>query len=120
MDEPEKKPKHDPSMFRAHAAGAYGKGWQWRMAVARGLNLRTVANWAAGNTLPPEELLTHLRHVYAVVSETAAEDRIARFVGELIADGVDRHALAALLEEQAEKLSPRGTPAGVTKRSTPM
>lgn len=119
MGDPEKEPKHDPTMFRVHASGAYGKGWQWRMALARGLNLRTVANWAAGKSLPPPDLVSHLKHVYAVVSETGAEDRIARFAGELIAEGVDRHALAALLEAHAEKLSPRGTPAGVGKKQAP-
>lgn len=110
------EPPHDPTFFRIHASGAYGKGWQWRMAVARGLNLRTVANWAAGKTAPPPELVSNLKGIHARITELGAREDIELLVSNLIANGADRHAVAALLEEQAHKLSPRGTPAGVAAK----
>ena len=115
MKKPE-KPPHDPTFFRLHASGAYGKGWQWRMALARGLNLRTVANWAAGHTAPPRELIDHLVGVHNTLTELDAYDTMSRVADDLIANGANPHAIAALLEEKAQKLSPRGTPAGVVKK----
>lgn len=114
------EPPHDPTFFRIHASGAYGKGWQWRMALARGLNIRTVANWAAGWTAPPPELVAHLKSIHSRITELGAREDIELLVANLIANGADKHAIAALLEEQAHKLSPRGTPAGVAaKKPTP-
>lgn len=115
MKKPE-KPPHDPTFFRIHASGAYGKGWQWRMALARGLNLRTVANWAAGWTAPPKELISSLVSIHNRLTELSAREEIDLVVGNLIANGADKHAIAALLEEKAESLSPRGTPAGVAAK----
>jgi hypothetical protein len=113
------KPPHDPRFFRIHASGAYGKGWQWRMALARGLNLRTVANWAAGWTAPPPELIAHLVGVHNRITELGAREEIDLLVDNLISNGANPHAVAALLEEKANKLSPRGTPAGVVKTMSP-
>lgn len=116
MTKPE-DPPHDPTFFRIHASGAYGKGWQWRMALARGLNLRTVANWAAGKTAPPNDLIAHLVGVHNTLTELDAWTEISVLADNLIRQGADKHAIAALLEEKARHLSPReGVPAGVVAK----
>ncbi len=93
--------------FRTNAAVAYGKSWQWRLAVAHGLNLRTVQNWAKPDDKPiPEDIYRHVTGQKSIIDDQHVEHRIAVLVGQLKALGLEDHVIAAQLHAAADKLSP--------------
>ncbi|SDH22313.1 hypothetical protein [Bosea robiniae] len=102
--------------FRSAATQAYGKNWQWRLAVARNYNLRTVQTWAAKPTENvPEEAYAHVRSARDLIEDYKVADSIKALTDELQALGLNPHVVAAQLHAAADKLSdpgavPKGAP----------
>lgn len=91
--------------FRGLAAGVFGKNWQWRLAVARGFNLRTVQNWAAGRPVP-DAVRAELSHITDVIEQDQVSRTIAELVQNLRNLGLDDHVIAAQMHMKADALSP--------------
>ena len=102
--------------FRSAAKASYGKNWQWRLAVARNLNLRTVQTWAAKPTEKvPELVYDHVRTTAAIIRDEGVGNRIATLVQSLRELDLSDHVIAAQLHAAADELSdpsivPQGAP----------
>lgn len=93
--------------FRYNAATAYGKSWQWRLAVAKDLNLRTVQNWARDDDKGvPDDIYRHVANIKHIIVEEDVKDKIGDLVDRLKALGLDEHVIAAQLHTVADRLSP--------------
>lgn len=109
--------------FRSCAAEAYGKTWQWRLAVAQDLSLRSVQSWAAkDDDRVPDDVYAHVSHAYETLTEDKTDERIMAFAQRLKDElGLNEHVIAAQLHRVADTLSPpektpRGAPPPKSKK----
>jgi hypothetical protein len=110
--------------FRSCAQRAYGKNWQWRLAIAKGIHLRTVQSWALKATeRVPEPIYAHVRSMRNLIEHEGVDEQIEHVVDRLRKLGLNDHVIAAQLHAFGDRLSPPGlAPAGAPKpknRSVP-
>lgn len=102
--------------FRSCAKQAYGRNWQWRMALDRDVNLRTVQSWAARpSDEVPEDAYAHVRSLRELLDHEEVAKQLADLVAVLRRAGISDHVIAGQLLNKADELSspdlvPRGAP----------
>lgn len=103
--------------FRSCATTAYGKNWQWRLAIAKDIHLRTVQSWALKATdRVPEPIYNHVRSMRDTIEGERVGQTIQDVVDQLRRLGLNDHVIAAQLHAAGDRLSPpKMAPAGAPK-----